>query len=32
MELGEQKVMLKTVEHLLKRLKCTVSDGFGEEG
>ncbi len=28
MELGEQNVTIKTLEHLLKRLKCTVSDVF----
>lgn len=28
MELGEQNVTLKTLEHLLKRLKCNASDIF----
>lgn len=26
MELGEQNVTLKTLEHLLKRLKCRAAD------
>jgi len=30
MELGEQNVTLKTLELLLKRLKCAASDIFGE--
>jgi transcriptional regulator with XRE-family HTH domain len=30
MELGEQNVTLKTLEHLLKRLKCAASDIFDE--
>jgi DNA-binding Xre family transcriptional regulator len=28
MEMGEQNVTLKTLEHLLKRLKCTISEVF----
>jgi transcriptional regulator with XRE-family HTH domain len=28
-ELGEQNVTLKTLEHLLKRLKCDLQDIFG---
>jgi transcriptional regulator with XRE-family HTH domain len=28
MEMGEQNVTLKTLEHLLKRMKCTISDIF----
>jgi len=28
MEMGEQNVTLKTLEHLLKRLNCRVSDVF----
>jgi DNA-binding Xre family transcriptional regulator len=28
MEMGEQNVTLKTLEHLLKRLKCNVNDVF----
>jgi DNA-binding Xre family transcriptional regulator len=31
MEMGEQNVTLKTLEHLLKRLKCDVSDVFDIE-
>ncbi len=27
-EMGEQNVTLKTLEHLLKRLKCGISDVF----
>jgi DNA-binding Xre family transcriptional regulator len=30
LELGEQNVTLKTLEHLCSRLKCKVSDIFGE--
>jgi DNA-binding Xre family transcriptional regulator len=30
MELGQQNVTLKTLEHLLKRLNCTLDDVFGE--
>jgi DNA-binding Xre family transcriptional regulator len=30
MEMGEQNVTLKTLELLLKRLKCSVSDIFAE--
>jgi DNA-binding Xre family transcriptional regulator len=29
MEMGEQNVTLKTLEHLLKRLKCNLHDVFG---
>jgi DNA-binding Xre family transcriptional regulator len=32
MEMGEQNVTLKTLEFLLKRLKCRVTDIFGEPG
>jgi DNA-binding Xre family transcriptional regulator len=32
MEMAEQNVTLKTLEHLLKRLKCRVTDVFGEPG
>jgi transcriptional regulator with XRE-family HTH domain len=32
MEMGEQNVTLKTLQHLLKRLKCTVADMFNERG
>ncbi len=32
MELGEQNVTLKTLEHLMKRLNCSLEDLFGEEG
>jgi DNA-binding Xre family transcriptional regulator len=28
MELGEQNVTLKTLEHLLRRLKCSMDDVF----
>ena len=28
LEMGEQNVTLKTIEHLTQRLKCTVSDLF----
>ncbi|MEW6303296.1 MAG: helix-turn-helix transcriptional regulator [Verrucomicrobiota bacterium] len=28
MEMGEQNVTLKTLEHLMKRLKCSVTDIF----
>jgi DNA-binding Xre family transcriptional regulator len=28
MEMGEQNVTLKTLEHLLKRLRCSVNDVF----
>ena len=31
MEMGEQNVTLKTLEYLLKKLKCTVSDVFADE-
>jgi len=31
MEMGEQNVTLKTLEHLMKRLKCNISDVFGPE-
>jgi DNA-binding Xre family transcriptional regulator len=31
MEMGEQNVTLKTLEHLLKRLKCNVNDVFNTE-
>jgi DNA-binding Xre family transcriptional regulator len=31
MEMGEQNVTLKTLEHLLKRLKCDVNDVFHAE-
>jgi putative transcriptional regulator len=30
LETGEQNVTLKTLEHLVNRLKCTVSDIFPE--
>ena len=30
MEMAEQNVTLKTLEYLLKRLKCRVTDVFGE--
>ena len=30
MEMGEQNVTLKTLEHLLKRLKCSLTDVFNE--
>lgn len=30
MEMGEQNVTLKTLEHLLKRLKCRARDVFEE--
>lgn len=30
MEMGEQNVTLKTLEFLLKRLKCSVTDVFGD--
>jgi len=30
LELGEQNVTLKTLSHLLKRLKCGMSDVFDE--
>jgi transcriptional regulator with XRE-family HTH domain len=30
MEMGEQNVTLKTLEYLLKRLRCRVVDVFGE--
>jgi len=30
MEMGEQNVTLKTLERLLKRLKCSASDVFNE--
>lgn len=30
MELGEQNVTLKTLEHLTKRLRCKVSDLFAD--
>lgn len=29
MEMAEQNVTLKTLEHLLKRLKCNAQDVFG---
>jgi len=29
MEMGEQNVTLKTLEHLLKRLNCELNDIFG---
>jgi DNA-binding Xre family transcriptional regulator len=32
MEMAEQNVTLKTLEYLLKRLKCRVTDVFGEPG
>jgi len=32
MEMGDQNVTLKTLEHLLKRLQCDVNDVFGGEG
>ncbi|MGH7976841.1 MAG: hypothetical protein ACREC8_09270 [Limisphaerales bacterium] len=32
MEMGEQNVTLKTLEFLLKRLKCSVTDVFGDSG
>lgn len=31
MEMGEQNVTLKTLEFLLKRLKCTVNDVFADK-
>jgi len=31
MEMGEQNVTLKTLEYLLKRLKCSVSDVFADK-
>jgi DNA-binding Xre family transcriptional regulator len=31
MEMGEQNVTLKTLEHLLKRLKCNVNEVFHTE-
>ena len=31
MEMGEQNVTLKTLEHLFQRLKCKVSEMMGEE-
>ncbi|HEY5298655.1 MAG TPA: helix-turn-helix transcriptional regulator [Verrucomicrobiae bacterium] len=30
MEMGEQNVTLKTLQHILKRFKCGVSDIFDE--
>ena len=30
MEMGEQNVTLKTLEHLLKRLKCSLTEVFNE--
>jgi transcriptional regulator with XRE-family HTH domain len=30
LELGEQNVTLKTLEQIVERLKCSVSDVFGE--
>lgn len=30
LELGEQNVTLKTLEHLLKRLKCAAADVFDD--
>jgi len=30
MEMGEQNVTLKTLEHLLKRFRCKVTDVFDE--
>jgi DNA-binding Xre family transcriptional regulator len=32
MEMGEQNVTLKTLEYILKRFKCSVSDIFNERG
>ena len=32
MEMGEQNVTLNTLEQLLKRLKCRVSDVFDDTG
>ena len=32
MEMGEQNVTLKTLEILLKRLKCSVSDLLDDKG
>lgn len=32
MELAEQNVTLKTLEHLLKRLKCSLTDVFRDAG
>jgi len=31
MEMGEQNVTLKTLEYLLKRLKCSASDVFANK-
>ncbi len=31
MEIGEQNVTLKTLEQICERLKCTISELFGEE-
>ncbi len=31
MEMGEQNVTLKTLEQICERLKCTISELFGEE-
>jgi DNA-binding Xre family transcriptional regulator len=31
MEMGEQNVTLKTLEHILKRYKCGVSDIFNNQ-
>jgi len=31
MEMGEQNVTLKTLEHILKRFKCSASDIFDEQ-
>jgi DNA-binding Xre family transcriptional regulator len=31
MEMGEQNVTLTTLEHLLRRLKCTVADVFTDQ-
>jgi DNA-binding Xre family transcriptional regulator len=30
-EMGEQNVTLKTLEHILKRFKCSVSDIFSDK-
>jgi DNA-binding Xre family transcriptional regulator len=32
MEMEEQNVTLKTLQNLLKRLKCSVTDVFGDSG
>lgn len=31
MEMGEQNVTIKTLEYLLKRLKCNVKDVFDDQ-